>query len=65
MSWYDMTKKGDFPRSENQEELEFVDLVKNVELFPAIHQAMITLLTLPATTCTVERSLITMRRVKT
>ena len=63
MSWYDMTKKGDFPRSENQEELEFVDLVKNVELFPAIHQAMI--LTLPATTCTVERSLITMRRVKT
>jgi len=28
MSWYDVTKKGNFPRSENQEELEFVDLVK-------------------------------------
>jgi len=33
MSWYDKTKKGNFPRSEKQEELEFVDLVKNMELF--------------------------------
>jgi len=65
MSWYDVTKEGNFSRSENQEELEFVDLVKNMELFPAVRQAMITLLTLPATTSTVERSFSTMRWVKT
>jgi len=62
-----MTKKKIFLglNSENQEELEFVDLVKNMELSPAIPQAMITLLTLPATTSTVERSFSTMRWVKT
>ena len=67
ISWYDMTKKKIFLglNSENQEELEFVDLVKNMELSPAIPQAMITLLTLPATTSTVERSFSTMRWVKT
>ncbi|KAH3751583.1 hypothetical protein DPMN_186150 [Dreissena polymorpha] len=35
------------------------------DLLPAVREAMIILLTLPATTCTVERPFSTLRRVKT
>ena len=65
MSWYDMQKQGLLSQSENLEELNFIDLVQHIELYPAVRQAFITLLTLPATTCTVERSFSTLRRVKT
>ena len=64
MSWYDMQKQGLLSQSENLE-LDFIDLVRHIELYPAVRQAFITLLTLPATTCTVERSFSTLRRVKT
>ena len=64
MSWYDMQKEGLLSQSENLEELDFTDLVRHIELYPAIRQAFITLLILPATTCTVERLLNTLRRVK-
>ena len=33
--------------------------------YPAVHDALPILLTVPATTCTVERSFSTLRRVKT
>ena len=65
MSWYDMQKQELLSQSENLEELDFIDLVRHIELYPAVRQAFITLLTLPATTCTVERSFSTLRRVKT
>ena len=65
MSWYDMQKQGLLSQSENLKELDFIDLVRHIELYPAVRQAFITLLTLPATTCTVERSFSTFRRVKT
>lgn len=65
MRWYDMQKQGLLSQSENLEELDFIDLVRDIELYPAVRQAFITVLTLPATTCTVERSFSTLRRVKT
>ena len=58
-------KKIFFSQTKSQEELEFDDLVKNLELFLAVRQALITLLTVPTTTCTVERSFSAMIRVKT
>ena len=65
LSWYDMQKQGLLSQSENLEELDFIELVRHIELYPAVRQAFITLLTQPATTCTVERSFSTLRRVKT
>ena len=65
MSWYDMQKQGLLSQSENLEELDVIDLVRHIEIYPAVRQAFITLLTLLATTCTVERSFSTLRRVKT
>ena len=64
MSMYDMQKQGLLSQSENLE-LDFKDLVRNIELFPAVRQSFITLLTLSATTCAIERSFSTLRRVKT
>ena len=64
MSWYDIPKEEFFSQTKSQEELKFVDLVKNWELFLAVRQAMITLLTLPTTTYTLERSFSAMRWVK-
>ena len=65
MSWYDMQKQGQLFQSENLEKLDLKDLVRDIELYPVVRQAFITLLTLPATTCTVKRSFSTLRRVKT
>ncbi|KAH3779780.1 hypothetical protein DPMN_157586 [Dreissena polymorpha] len=61
MSWYDMNKK----ESIEQNESDFVNLVIKTDLFPAVCEAMIILLTLSATTCTVKGSFSTLRRVKT
>ena len=65
ISWYDMQKQGLLSQSENLKELDFIDLVRHIQLYPGVRQAFITLLTLPAATCTVERSFSTLRRVKT
>ncbi len=42
-----------------------IDLLHHTDLFPSVKQAILIALTLPVTTCTVERSFSTMRRVKT
>ena len=55
MSRCDMQKQGLLSQSENLEKLDLIDLVRDIELYPAVSQAFITLLTLPATTCKVER----------
>ena len=65
MSWFDMQKQGLLSQSENLEELDFVDLARHIELFSAVRQAFVTLLTLYVITYTVERSFSTLRRVKT
>ena len=64
MSWYDIQKQGLLSQSKNLKELDFIDSVRHIELYPAVRQAFITLLTLPATICTVERSFGTLIRVK-
>ena len=42
-----------------------VELLDQTLCFPAVKQALLMYITLPATTCTVERSFSTLRRVKT
>ena len=49
----------------SEQELNFIDLVRHIKLYPVVRQVFITLLTLPATTYSVERSFSTLRRVKT
>ena len=60
-----MQKQVLLSQCENLEKLDLMDLVRDIELYLAVRQAFITLLTLPAATCTVERSFSTLRRVKT
>ena len=60
-----MQRQGLLTQSENLDEHDFIDLVRHVELYPAVRQAFITLLIQPATICTVERSLSTLRKVET
>ena len=46
--------------------IEYIDLLENAKSFyPSVFQAIKIGLTLPITTCTVERSFSTLRRVKT
>ena len=59
LAWYDVQKHK--PLDDNS--LGMIELVKQTTLFPAVRKAIT--LTLPATSCTVERSFSTMRRVKT
>ena len=64
LAWYDVQKhKG--PLDDNALSLGMIELLKETTLLPAVHKAILTALTLPATSCTVERSFSTMRRVKT
>ena len=44
---------------------EFTDLLPKTVFYPAVREALLILITLPTTTCTVERSFSTLRRVKT
>ena len=46
-------------------DIHFLDILSHIEFYPAIHEAIVILLTLPVTTCTIERSFSTMRCVKT
>ena len=49
----------------SSDESELLGLLDNAVFFPAVKCAITIFLTLPSTTCTVERSFSTMRRVKT
>ena len=61
LAWYDVQKHQ--PLDDNS--LGMIELVKQTTLFPAVRKAVFITLTLPATSCSVERSFSTMRRVKT
>ena len=61
LAWYDVQKHK--PLDDNS--LGMIELVKQTTLFPAVCKTILITLTLPATSCTVERSFSTMRRVKT
>ena len=61
LAWYDVQKHK--PLDDNS--LGMIELVKQTTLFPAVRKAILIALTLPATSCTVERSSSTLRRVKT
>lgn len=64
MIWYSYHKHKTNTEIQNSEEV--LDLLKETELFyPSIFSAICISLTIPATTCTAERSFSTMRRVKT
>ena len=63
-TWYEMwSNKSLDPQVKSRDGM--LDLLKDAEYFPAISNAILIALTLPVTTCTVERSFSTLRRVKT
>ncbi|CAH2094695.1 unnamed protein product [Euphydryas editha] len=63
--WYNMWEQKNMAQSELKE-MELVALVKETQLFyPAIKQALHISLAQPCTTCTIESSFSTLRRVKT
>jgi len=63
MNWFD------YWRSQSQvadvAKLETADLLKHCDFFPAVKEAILIVLTLSATTCSIERSFSTLRLVKT
>ena len=61
LAWYDVHKNK--PMDDNS--ISMIELLKQTTLFPAVREAILIALTLPATSCTVERSFSTLRRVKT
>ena len=61
LAWYDVQKHK--PMDDNY--LGMIELVKQTTLFRAVRKATLIALTLPATSCRVERSFSTLRRVKT
>ena len=60
LAWYDVQKHKPLDDS-----LGMIELVKQTTLFRSVRNAILIALTLPATSCTVERSFSTLRRVKT
>ena len=46
-------------------QLGFIDMFNEAVPFPAVRKAICTAMALPVSTCTVERSFSTLRRVKT
>jgi hypothetical protein len=64
MNWYDFwcTEQ---QSKEIKDDLQLIDVLTSTDFFPAVRHALLIALTLPATTCTVERSFSTLRRVKT
>ena len=46
-------------------QLGFIDMFNEAALFPAVRKAICTAMALPVSTCTVERSFSTLRKVKT
>ena len=47
------------------DESDLISLLDSAQFFPAVKTVLLIFLTLPSTTCTVEKSFSTMRRVKT
>ena len=65
LTWYDMWKHSNEAKN-IEADLTLEELVINhCSFYPAIRHALLIALTLPSTTCTVERSFSTLRRVKT
>ena len=65
LTWYDMWKHSNEAKN-IEADLTLEELVINhCSSYPAIRHALLIALTLPSTTCTVERSFSTLRRVKT
>ena len=60
LSWYDY-----WATSSDECNDEFAALLPRTKFCPAVRDALLILLTLPATTCTVERSFSILRTVKT
>lgn len=60
-SWFEIWKA----KTNADLNIPYFDLLQETKFFPAIRTAIIIGLTLPATTCTVERTFSTLRRVKT
>lgn len=59
--WFDFWKKS----QDNVDSITVAELLQKTKLFyPSIHESLLILLTLPCTTCTIERSFSTLRRVK-
>ena len=61
MSWYELWQRD----NSDHAKLSFIDLLQHTAFYPAVKQAIVIFVTLPATTCTAERSFSTLRRVKT
>ena len=59
--WFDFWAIQSFQNTIN----EFTDLLPRTVFYPAVREALLILITLPTTTCTLERSFSTLRRVKT
>ena len=65
ITWYDMWKNMNPPKPISPD-LTLEELtINHCPVYPAIRHALLIALTLPSTTCTVERSFSTLRRVKT
>ena len=68
-TWYDLWYNRQHQQSESYTDVLKMDLTDvldhHTQLFPGIQQALQIALALPATTCTIERSFSTLRRVKT
>ena len=65
ITWYDMWKNMNSPKPISPD-LTLEELtINHCPFYPAIRHALLIALTLPSTTCTVERSFSTLRRVKT
>ena len=60
LAWYDVQKH----KPLDDDSLGMIELVKQTTMFPAVRKAILIALTLPATSCTVERYFSTLRRVK-
>jgi len=68
--WYDVWANRVQEKSGNEsaidwQKMSLIDLLDHSSLFPAVRKGLSIALATPATTCTVERSFSTMRRVKT
>lgn len=62
ISWYEVWRN----RPTETQKMDFIDLIyHSKQLFPSVYKAVLTGLTLPVTTCSIERSFSTLRRVKT
>jgi len=66
-TWYDVWKnkcQNGLPK-ETLEKMTLTDVYESTEFYPSIRMAIQTALALPVSTCTIERSFSTLRRVKT